>query len=95
VKVKVKRQIHNLREHNNMIYDTSVFNEREREYTESEKAKESSKTAICLCEFEVGEKVCALPCDNSHIFHTKCIKQWLESNRVCPVCRTFITISNH
>ena len=76
------------------MYETSVFNERE--YTESEKAKESSKTcAICLCEFEVGEKVCALPCDDGHIFHTKCIEQWLETNSVCPVCRTFIALPNH
>ena len=75
-------------------YETTTFNERE--YTESEKAKESSKTcAICLCEFEVGEKVCALPCDDSHIFHIKCIEQWLETNSVCPVCRTFIVLPNH
>ncbi len=71
-----------------------MFNERE--YTESEKAKESSKTCtICLCEFEVDEKVCGLPCDNGHIFHTKCIEQWLETNSVCPVCRTFIALPNH
>jgi hypothetical protein len=75
-------------------YETSMFNERE--FTESEKAKESSKTcAICLCEFEVDEKVCALPCDDGHIFHTKCIEQWLETNSVCPVCRTFIALPNH
>ena len=55
-------------------YETSMFNERE--YTESKKAKESSKTcAICLCEFEVGESVCTLPCDDGHIFRTKCIEQ--------------------
>ena len=75
-------------------YETSMFDKRE--YTESEKAKESSKTCtICLCEFEVGESVCALPCDDSHIFHTKCIEQWLETNSVCPVCRTFIAMPNH
>ena len=67
------------------MYETSMFNERE--YAESEKAKESSKTcAICLCEFEVGEKVCVLPCDDGHLFHTKCIEQWPETNSVCPVC---------
>ena len=75
-------------------YETSMFNERE--YTESEKLKENFKTcAICLCEFEVGEKVCALPCDDGHIFHTKCIEQWLETNSVCPVCRTVIALPNH
>ena len=75
-------------------YETSMFNERE--YTESERTKESSKTcAICLCEFEVGENVCALPCDDGHIFHTKCIEQWLETNSMCPVCRTFIALPNH
>ena len=76
------------------IYENSTFNERE--FTEDEKRKESSKAcAVCLCEFEVGEKVCVLPCDDGHIFHTACIKQWLETNSVCPVCRMFITQPNH
>ena len=75
-------------------YETSMFNDRK--YTESEGAKESSNTCmICLCKFEIGENVCALPCDDGHILHTKCIEQWLETNSVCPVCRTFIALPNH
>ena len=75
-------------------YETTTFNKKE--YTESEKTKGNSKTcAICLCEFEIGEKVCALPCDDGHVFHTRCIEQWLETNSVCPVCRTFIALPNH
>ena len=75
-------------------YETFTFNERE--FTEDEKKKESSTAcAVCLCEFEVGEEVCVLSCDDGHTFHTGCIKQWLETNSVCPVCRTFIAQPNH
>eukprot|EP00581_Thalassiosira_minuscula_P011994 CAMPEP_0183730424 /NCGR_PEP_ID=MMETSP0737-20130205/32779_1 /TAXON_ID=385413 /ORGANISM="Thalassiosira miniscula, Strain CCMP1093" /LENGTH=283 /DNA_ID=CAMNT_0025962915 /DNA_START=222 /DNA_END=1070 /DNA_ORIENTATION=+ len=30
--------------------------------------------SICLCEYELGEKVIQLPCD--HIFHATCINSW-------------------
>ena len=66
----------------------------EREFKEEEKDKYKA-CAICLCDFEVGERVRVLPCDDSHFFHVSCIEQWLQTNSVCPVCRTFITIPNH
>ena len=100
-----EKSLHNLRQREvdcvansnfRRTYETTSFNERE--YTQDEKAKETSKTCtICLCELEVGEKVCALPspCDDGHIFHTGCIEQWLETNSVCPMCRKFIALPNH
>ena len=47
---------------------------------------------ICLCNFEVGEKVSALPC--CHCFHTKCLDEWIVRKAKCPVCKLEITLKN-
>ena len=58
---------------------------------EFDSEKENSvMCAICLEEFTHGEEVDVLPCDDNHIFHVDCIAQWLESQTVCPVCRSII-----
>ena len=44
---------------------------------------------ICIGDFEIGDKVTSLPC--LHVFHTECIKSWLQSKNFCPVCKYNIT----
>ncbi|XP_037459410.1 E3 ubiquitin ligase BIG BROTHER-related-like [Triticum dicoccoides] len=39
---------------------------------------------ICRVEFEEGESLVALPC--KHSYHSDCMKQWLQLNKVCPMC---------
>ncbi|XP_048542926.1 E3 ubiquitin ligase BIG BROTHER-related-like [Triticum urartu] len=39
---------------------------------------------ICRVEFEESESLVALPC--KHSYHSDCIKQWLQLNKVCPMC---------
>lgn len=45
--------------------------------------------SICLDGYEANETVCwAKNDDCDHIFHAKCITEWLASHDECPLCRT-------
>ena len=47
---------------------------------------------ICLSNYQIGEKVSALPC--CHTFHTKCLDKWLVMHLRCPVCNFKLTVRN-
>ena len=51
-----------------------------------------SQCAICLESFaESSHKdIAELDCSNKHIFHVECLKQWVEKNNECPLCREAI-----
>ncbi|XP_047071230.1 E3 ubiquitin ligase BIG BROTHER-related-like [Lolium rigidum] len=46
---------------------------------------------ICRVEFEEGESLIALPC--KHSYHSECINQWLQLNKVCPMCSAEVPTS--
>lgn len=48
---------------------------------------EDSKCAVCLADYQFGEKLQLLPPCN-HSFHVQCIDEWLSKNVTCPICRT-------
>lgn len=52
--------------------------------------KEESTCAICACDFEAGQSLIPLYCDSRHIFHSLCIKRWLNINSNCPICRAAV-----
>jgi len=41
---------------------------------------------ICMMEYKEGEVILATPCD--HVFHKRCMQEWFQLSRTCPVCRT-------
>ncbi|PSR85104.1 RING-H2 finger protein [Actinidia chinensis var. chinensis] len=43
--------------------------------------------AVCLSEFEEGEKCRLLP-KCKHAFHAECIDMWFYSHSTCPLCRS-------
>ncbi|XP_059067120.1 uncharacterized protein LOC131858127 [Cryptomeria japonica] len=47
-----------------------------------------SECSICTEPFQVGDDARQLPCHESHIFHARCLVQWLERRNTCPICRT-------
>ncbi|GAA5969608.1 hypothetical protein JCM11641_008175 [Rhodosporidiobolus odoratus] len=49
---------------------------------------EEQSCPICFTEFESGDELRVLPCDQRHIFHTGCIDPWLlQVSSSCPLCR--------
>ncbi|CAL5000696.1 unnamed protein product [Urochloa decumbens] len=46
---------------------------------------------ICRVEFDEGETLVALPC--KHPYHSECINQWLQLNKVCPMCSVEVSTS--
>ncbi|XP_038981139.1 uncharacterized protein LOC120110386 [Phoenix dactylifera] len=44
-----------------------------------------TRCTVCLGDLESGSLAGWLPC--SHVFHPVCITQWLQTSRLCPICR--------
>ena len=68
---------------NNEINYDELLDEIELDEKSFEKYKEE-KCAICLGDFNAGNKVCYLPC--LHLYHSFCIKNWLKIRVRCPLC---------
>ena len=57
------------------------------QYKNKDKFNESfieEECSICLMKYRVTDKIKVLPC--KHIYHKKCIKEWLCRHDKCPIC---------
>ncbi|KAM3215599.1 hypothetical protein ACQJBY_067559 [Aegilops geniculata] len=54
--------------------------------------REGHECAVCLAEVRPKEVVKQLPAC-THLFHDRCIDEWLWSHRTCPVCRSTVDAS--
>ena len=57
-----------------------------------------NECSICLDDFS-NDKDCIvtpLPCANTkiHVFHSKCIKEWLQKEHICPLCKEHVHFYN-
>ena len=46
-----------------------------------------SDCAICLDSIQKGQNVAKMPCDGGHVFHDRCVSEWLKTRNTCPICR--------
>ncbi|XP_019705998.1 E3 ubiquitin-protein ligase At1g63170 isoform X2 [Elaeis guineensis] len=51
----------------------------------SDTASENTECCICLAKYRDREEVRQLPC--SHLFHLRCVDQWLRIISSCPLCK--------
>lgn len=56
------------------------------------KKEEEISCPVCLEEFKDKEDIIELPCQ--HLFHKKCIGEWLKQNHSCPTCRKKLDINS-
>lgn len=47
---------------------------------------------ICAENFDEKNMVIRLNCSSLHMFHEKCLKDWIKIKPICPICRTKIRI---
>tara|TARA_Y100000814_G_scaffold274926_1_gene233961 strand:- start:192 stop:581 length:390 start_codon:yes stop_codon:yes gene_type:complete len=47
---------------------------------------------ICIEDFKENDELYKLRC--GHIFHTECIEEWININRICPNCRDTVIRSD-
>ncbi|CAK7354916.1 unnamed protein product [Dovyalis caffra] len=40
---------------------------------------------VCMEEIDAGREAIRMPC--SHVYHSDCIVRWLQTSRLCPLCR--------
>ena len=71
---------------NNRIYAQDIINRlSENKIIDLNKLnKESKDSRICLEKFKINDTVMYLPC--FHIFHKKCLENWLEKDLFCSLC---------
>lgn len=63
-------------------------------YSYKESKNLANECVICLADYNSGDTVCLSKCERTHIFHEKCITEWITINAICPICRIRIVLIN-
>eukprot|EP00262_Sarcandra_glabra_P001599 TRINITY_DN11731_c0_g2_i1.p1 TRINITY_DN11731_c0_g2~~TRINITY_DN11731_c0_g2_i1.p1 ORF type:complete len:289 (+),score=65.13 TRINITY_DN11731_c0_g2_i1:179-1045(+) len=53
----------------------------------------TDQCVICRLDYEDGDALIVLSC--KHMYHTECINNWLQINKVCPVCSAEVSTSEN
>lgn len=53
----------------------------------------TEQCVICRLEYEDEETLTVLSC--KHIYHSECINNWLQINKVCPICSVEVSTSEN
>ncbi|KAI3712482.1 hypothetical protein L1987_71039 [Smallanthus sonchifolius] len=59
--------------------------------TQNSQNGSSETCVICRLDYEDGDNLILLSC--KHSYHSACITNWLQINKVCPVCSTEVSTS--
>ena len=62
---------------------------RKKKQNSSKKSSPKSSPKDCpICLEEVNKKNASkIQCSNKHLYHDKCIKQWMNQKTECPLCK--------
>ncbi|KAA8533375.1 hypothetical protein F0562_033092 [Nyssa sinensis] len=61
--------------------------------TQSPQDGSSDSCVICRLDYEDGDNLTVLSC--KHSYHSECINNWLQINKVCPVCSAEVSTSGN
>lgn len=50
------------------------------------------KCSICFDDFVEEDTVVSMPCSSRHVFHERCVKEWLSRDDSCPLCRSSLPV---
>ena len=67
------------------IYNTKDRNIQNQLFIQYQNFNQQSECIICLELFKYEENIATTPC--FHIFHNKCLVEWLKIKNFCPLCR--------
>ncbi|XP_057960531.1 E3 ubiquitin ligase BIG BROTHER-related [Malania oleifera] len=61
--------------------------------TQSNQDGINDSCVICRLDYEEGDTLTVLSC--KHSYHADCLNNWLQINKVCPVCNTEVSTSEN
>jgi len=57
-----------------------------KDYCKTKKKKVNDNCAICLEKYKGNDVIVEFSCE-CHIFHEKCLYEWLQKSEICPLCK--------